>query len=928
MAGSIFATDISGDVNGTWNLAGSPYHIIGDTNIPVDEVLTIEAGVVVIFDDYYEFRIRGQLLANGIDDNMITFMAFNPLFVGWKGLYFYQTIINTQPASVLNYCEITDGEAVDGGGINCYYAEVQLNNCNIHDNSASSDGGGIYASFSELTLTDVIVSDNYANQSGGIDCHQSNTMTLENVDILNNDAEQTGGMNIDWSSTVTMTDVLIDNNTCHGYGGGLYIGTNSEVTLETVIISNNSADIGYGGGMYLYQTVTLNSTDVIINDNSAGYGGGIACYNNCSPDIHNYEIRDNYANWYGGGIYCYTNCDADIRNSEIYENEAGNSGGGIYIYEADPNIFYNDIYDNIAGNKGGGICGYDSNFYLYDSEVEGNTSSETGGGIQLDYYSFPSLEESTIIDNKSLKGGGIYFGTNAGANFNLFGRCNLYSNIAGSGNDLYSYGSSAPINVNVDYFTVANPNDYFAHPIGDFTFSILNSIETQVSADLYVSSFDGSDLNSGLDADNPLKTITKALTKIEADAGNPHTIYLAGGTYSYGFSAENYPLNCKEFVTISGSNRENVWLDAQDNNPVLYLDGDESVTIENVTVMNGSSTYGGGVYCTDYSSLTMQTAYVRDNYASEGGGGIYCAWDSGIDLANVDVYDNHSDVYGGGIECTINSSILINNGNIYSNTAMNGGGLSQMGLSAELNNVNIYENTADNGGGIYVEMCMTTTLTNCVICDNVAVFDGDGIYIFGDMMPFTVDLIDCIVCDEIYEFSPYAGRYDYFTATYCNIAGGCEGEGNIDVPPEFIDPDNGDYHLSPASLCVDAGNPDPAYNDPEDPENPGYALYPALGTVTADMGSYGGPGADDWEEPEATPPAAPENVTITITYNGAFIQWDEVPEAISYSIFSSTDPSLSYELWNTEETGITVTDWTDTDISSDEKKFYYVKAVN
>jgi hypothetical protein len=39
---------------------------------------------------------------------------------------------------------------------------------------------------------------------------------------------------------------------------------------------------------------------------------------------------------------------------------------------------------------------------------------------------------------------------------------------------------------------------------------------------------------------------------------------------------------------------------------------------------------------------------------------------------------------------------------------------------------------------------------------------------------------------------------------------------------------------------VDAGNPDPQYNDPQDPENPGYAFPPARGTVVSDMGAFGG----------------------------------------------------------------------------------------
>jgi hypothetical protein len=41
--------------------------------------------------------------------------------------------------------------------------------------------------------------------------------------------------------------------------------------------------------------------------------------------------------------------------------------------------------------------------------------------------------------------------------------------------------------------------------------------------------------------------------------------------------------------------------------------------------------------------------------------------------------------------------------------------------------------------------------------------------------------------------------------TYSDIQGGYTGEGNIDADPQWVDPDNGDFHLSPGSPCIDAG---------------------------------------------------------------------------------------------------------------------------
>jgi|GEM_PF-6205965 len=53
----------SGDVSGTWTMAGSPYYINGDINVPAGQLLTIEPGVVLDFLGYYKLTVYGQLEA-------------------------------------------------------------------------------------------------------------------------------------------------------------------------------------------------------------------------------------------------------------------------------------------------------------------------------------------------------------------------------------------------------------------------------------------------------------------------------------------------------------------------------------------------------------------------------------------------------------------------------------------------------------------------------------------------------------------------------------------------------------------------------------------------------------------------------------------------------------------------------------------------
>jgi len=77
--------------------------------------------------------------------------------------------------------------------------------------------------------------------------------------------------------------------------------------------------------------------------------------------------------------------------------------------------------------------------------------------------------------------------------------------------------------------------------------------------------------------------------------------------------------------------------------------------------------------------------------------------------------------------------------------------------------------------------------------------------------------------------------YELPSIEYSNISlnkvsgyqGALSGEGLIDSDPLFIDVENYDFHLQDESPCIDTGNPDSEYNDPDG--------------SNSDMGAYGGP---------------------------------------------------------------------------------------
>jgi hypothetical protein len=95
------------------------------------------------------------------------------------------------------------------------------------------------------------------------------------------------------------------------------------------------------------------------------------------------------------------------------------------------------------------------------------------------------------------------------------------------------------------------------------------------------------------------------------------------------------------------------------------------------------------------------------------------------------------------------------------------------------------------------------------------------------------------------------------------------GEGNIIGVDPWFDEELGAPWLSPISPAIDAGDPNPALNDREDPDNPGFALWPSQGTLRNDIGYTGGPHLfaidTSWvalQRPKPRPAALPQGFTL------------------------------------------------------------------
>ncbi len=207
---------------------------------------------------------------------------------------------------------------------------------------------------------------------------------------------------------------------------------------------------------------------------------------------------------------------------------------------------------------------------------------------------------------------------------------------------------------------------------------------------------------------------------------------------------------------------------------VTVSSGTTTTRIDGFTIRNGS---GGGIRCSSASPTIANNTITA--CTADRGGGIYCTASSAV-LFNNTVTGNSVTSTGGGIYFFSDPSYspTIANNIIVGNTANSYGGGLYCCYPANVRNNTIVGNTGSQGGGIY-------SPSNPTLRNNIVVFNSSGIA----ALSAATLRNNCV----------------YNPAWYNYSGGVAAGVGDISVDPRFSDRANGDYHLSPASLCIDAG---------------------------------------------------------------------------------------------------------------------------
>lgn len=187
------------------------------------------------------------------------------------------------------------------------------------------------------------------------------------------------------------------------FGGGIFVGDSTKITLTSVVINQNFADKG-GSGIYAGNNVISITMDNCVVENNG-------------------PIKSTNKNNIGAGIYIEEG-NLKLSNSTI-RNNIGHQGAGLYIAGDTTTILNSTVSNNVtkktsqnsSNNNGGGIAitGQLTTLNIVNSTISDNQSDENGGGISMGSNTILSLYSSTISNNQVDMdkdgvgtGGGIY----------------------------------------------------------------------------------------------------------------------------------------------------------------------------------------------------------------------------------------------------------------------------------------------------------------------------------------------------------------------------------------------------------------------------------------------------------------------------------------------------------------------------------------
>lgn len=696
----------------------------------------------------------------------------------------------------LNICKIADNEGGSAGGLwigghESYRLTVNMNNCDISNNTSRSVAGGIYAGqLTTLNMKETTVTDNTAKTYGGglytygqDDENGNSRVNLINCKITGNTANYGGGIymarnqkpekrdqyhyhdfyvaNTTHTQTLNITGGTVANNTALANGGGICTDKDDRDTSYSTLIvkvadgtvENNRAQLGQD--VYAYKAKA--DTVLHLPRASAIHDNGRWLNENTSETLKDEAIDyDPIQRTYPLTLSVpkvETEVAQIVKDGKVvgghYDSlqEAMDAARAMLAEDADRKL----TVQLLANTNSSTQISQDTNVTL---DLAGHTITGIGGKPALTIES-----DVNIINSKPAKGGTISGTATDGGALLLRNNANVTMTNTTITNSRAAYRGGAVCVDSGSSFTLGQG-------------STITGCQAGRGGAVYV--IDG----SFTQADDAVITNCSVFENAAFSAcGYGGAVYVAKGSYTLqnGSVTNNsatqngiiYIANNSgaEFTMTQGKISGNTC-----KNGTIYQAGGTMTLAGGSITGNTCTESGGGVYQNGGSSLLLgntnasQDVVISGNKAVNGAGWYINAGNCLMRGGNIT--GNKATKRGGGV-CQSNGTLTVNGGDITTNNAPEGGGLCHSGGTFNFQGGGLYGNIAtgdDGGNDVY-----STSKNGVMDLIAAAAMDSDKYNVWrDDYYPYTFTKNYHNTSDKIAaEGSEDGGKY--LTSTVPNV---------------------------------------------------------------------------------------------------------------------------------------------------------------
>jgi CSLREA domain-containing protein len=242
-------------------------------------------------------------------------------------------------------------------------------------------------------------------------------------------------------------------------------------------------------------------------------------------------------------------------------------------------------------------------------------------------------------------------------------------------------------------------------------------------------------VTSAADTHQPdLLTLREAIAEANTDAtvGQSDTITFDPGLGRATISLTGGPLVLSDYghaatETIDGGGR--ITVNGNHAGSVFTVSPGGIAVLDNLTIINGSSSEGGGIDNGYYATLTVSGCTLSGNSATQRGGGIYSGQTATLIVSNSTFTNNSATGFGGGGIYDQEGPVTITNSTFDHNSSgsqADGGGIDIIGAGTlTVSGSTFTNNSARLGGAVYGGT--TLTVMGSTFANNSAVDIGGGI---------------------------------------------------------------------------------------------------------------------------------------------------------------------------------------------------------